>query len=100
MKKSIFKRIVSAALALTMLASMAVGMSTSVSAATNAVPGNVNFKGYALSAKRYNEDLDYMADPDVEPNIIGYYLKMEKRNVENGNKYRVRVIYTNRYHLN
>ncbi len=41
MKKSIFKRIVSAALALTMLASMAVGMSTSASAATNAKPGAI-----------------------------------------------------------
>ncbi len=41
MKKSIFKRIVSTALALTMLASMAVGMSTSVSAATNVKPSDI-----------------------------------------------------------
>ncbi len=55
MKKSIFKRVISAALALTMLASMAVGMSTSVSAAAAIVPEapNITLSRRYVSGGKY-----------------------------------------------
>lgn len=91
MKKSIFKRIVSAALALTMLASMAVGMSTSVSAATNAVPDRVYFKVENATQRRYNEDLDFMVDPDISSRCSDITLKWNR--VNNAQWYRIRVIW-------
>ncbi|MEE0855891.1 MAG: hypothetical protein U0L58_01165 [Ruminococcus sp.] len=98
MKKSIFKRIVSAALALTMLASMAVGMSTSASAATNDIPGKVSFKATYMGSRSYNARTDYMADPDENPTVSDIVLTWNK--VKNANKYRIRVIYKKDTHNN
>ena len=93
MKKSIFKRIVSTALALTMLASMAVGMSTSVSAATSTVNGSVSYKLTKVLQRNYNEDTDWMADPDETPIVSDVAFDINK--VTNAKQYRVRVIYNN-----
>lgn len=98
MKKSIFKRIVSAALALTMLASMAVGMSTSVSAATNDVPGKVYFTycdNYLLllTEKCIEKGSPDYLDADYKGKYVSY-ISLKWNPVANAAKYKIRVIFT------
>ena len=97
MKKSIFKRIVSTALALTMLASMAVGMSTSVSAATNDVPGKVYFtycyNKLVPTEKCIEEGSPDYLGADYKGKYVSY-ISLKWNPVANAAKYKIRVIFT------
>lgn len=91
MKKSIFKRVISIVLALAMLASMAVGMSTSVSAATNSKPGKVDF--YVASWKPRVPDSNDKLVNSKEYNDYVSDINLKWSSVANAVKYRIKVNY-------
>ena len=79
MKKSIFKRIVSDALALTTLASTAIVMSTSVSSATDDRPGKVYFNVYVYENPKIYDEWSF--------------IDLDWKKIPNAAKYKVKLIY-------